>query len=131
MVPIQLPNFAERAPMLKTVASVAQIRTRDRFETMLVVELRCKFVGDAFEMDETIVARGCDRLLISMHGVRHSPFDACDLRRNEGMAIPKILWAVIRPTLMFCQLLFQRPGELLLSLGACLWVQYRQRQCKI
>src|SRR5262249_34071657 len=95
--PIELPDLAVGAPAEVAVASIAQIGVRDDLEAAVRVEARRELAGQRLVVDEAVLARRADRLLVQTFGIQLPALDARDLRADQRRAIPEVRWAARRP----------------------------------
>ena len=85
------------------------------FETKRQAVLRSQFMGQALVLDEAVLARQMDRLLIQTQGVGVSLFDAGDLGRYQRVLVGECRGIIFGP---FAQLLLVRPSGVHATLAA-------------
>src|SRR3990172_3721187 len=76
---------------------LSKIGARRQVEASRPVELRGPLVGDGFVLDEAVVARRLDGLLVEVLGVEHAGLDASELGGHEGVAVEEVLRAALGP----------------------------------
>src|ERR1700733_9655565 len=96
---VELPYLSVGAPTPIAVARLAQVDVRELVEPARPVEARGHFVGDRFVVDEAIVTRRTDRLLVQVLGIEHPAFEAGEFGADQRGAVFEILRAVVRPDL--------------------------------
>src|SRR5258705_4531403 len=84
---IKLLYLAERAPAAIAVPRVTQVRIADRRETACQIIARRQLVGKRFILDEAMLASRLNGVLIQMHRIGVSPFDAGDLGRHDSVLV--------------------------------------------
>src|SRR4029077_20524598 len=74
-------------------------RLGDRLKTARRVKPGGEFVSHAFVLNEAVLPRRTDGLLIQALGVQLPSFDAGDLGADQRRAVSKILGAILRPSI--------------------------------
>src|SRR5580698_11430326 len=94
---VELPYFSVGAPTGVAVARVAEMRVSGRFETARQIVLRRQLVGEAFVLNEAVVARQMDSLLVETQGVAVSLFQTGDLSQYQRVLVAESRWIVFGP----------------------------------
>src|SRR5258708_18927030 len=79
---VELLHLPMRAPAVVAVPRVAEIGVAVRLEAARQVEARGNLMCQAFVLDEAVLASRLNRLLVQLHRVEGTAFEAGDLRRN-------------------------------------------------
>ena len=75
------------APTVVAVPRVAEIGVARGFDTARQVVLRSQFVGQALVLNEAVLARRMDSLLVQTQGIGVSLFDAGNLRQYQRVLV--------------------------------------------
>src|SRR5215813_9799283 len=97
MEAIELAQLAVGIPAQIAAAGVPQIELRDLLEAAPRIEARGQFIGQSFVLNEALLARGADGLLVESLGFQLAAFEAGDLGADQRRAGLEILGAVLRP----------------------------------
>src|SRR6266700_6330016 len=84
---VELLHLADGAPTVVAVARVAEIKIACGFDTARQVVLRNQFVGEAFVLNEPILARQMDSILVKTQGVGVSLFKSGKLGRYKRVLV--------------------------------------------
>src|SRR5882724_12791715 len=104
----ELSHLADGTPTEIAIACVAKVGIRDLLKATRRVEPGGDFVREALVLDETMLARQLDRLLVEAHRVEVAAFDASHLCRHQGVFIKKCLWTALCPFSQLLQRLRER-----------------------
>src|SRR5262245_65896869 len=88
---LELPDLALSAPLPEGVPSVSQVGPRDPIEPASPVEVRGDLEGERLVVDEAVVARRTNGLLVELHRIGVTSLDARDLGGYQGSAVAEIL----------------------------------------
>src|SRR5262249_3774509 len=95
--PIELPHLSVGAPSKITLSCVSQVKVRDLLESACRVKVRGQLVGKRRIMDEAIISRRADSLLIQLLGIERTAFDPGDLGANKRGAIFEVFRTIALP----------------------------------
>ena len=94
-----MPHLAGCSPTDVAVAGVSKICVCARLISAGEIELRSKLVRNALVLNEAVLARRSDGLLIEALGLQFPAFDAGYLGADQCRAVLEILGALLRPGL--------------------------------
>ena len=95
---VELLYLSVGAPTVVAVPRVAEIGVARGFDTARQVVLRRQFVGQALVLNEAVLARQMDSLLVQTQCIGVSLFDAGDLGQNQRVLVGESRWINFRPT---------------------------------
>src|SRR5262245_21047282 len=95
----ELPDLAIRAPLPVSGPRVSQIRLRNPVEAVGRIEPRGEFQGKGFVMDEAVLARRTDRVLVQLRGVTLPAFDPRPFSGDQGGTVLEICRTMLGPEL--------------------------------
>src|SRR5262245_65492645 len=87
---LELPDFPLSAPLPVPRPSVPHVRFRDPVEAIGCVELRGPFQGEGLVVDEAVLARRTDRVLVQLRGVALPAFDPRPVGGDQRGTLPEI-----------------------------------------
>ncbi len=125
---VELLHLAVRTPAVVAVPRVAKMGVARRFQTVRQAVLRRQFVGQPLVLNEAVLTRQMDCLLVKLQGIGVSLIEAGDLSRHQSVLVAEGRWIVVGP---LAQLLpvrrqeFAPPG---LLVGGCILIERRHRQ---
>ncbi len=125
---VELRHFAERAPAVVAVPRVAEIRVGDGLEAACRVEPRGHLVGEALILNEAVLARQQDGLLVVAHGLEVPPFEAGDLSQHQRVLIGEGRRIVFGPLAQLFPVLRQEFAPPLLFVGRGVLIACRHCQ---
>src|ERR1700733_8160639 len=128
---VELPYLSVGAPTPIAVARMAQVDIRELVEPARPVEARSHFVGDRFVVDEAIVTRRTDRLLVQVLGIEHPAFEAGEFGADQRGAVFEILRAVVRTDLQLPVMRSQSVEVVLPLDGGCRVATAGPDQCVV
>ena len=96
---LELPDLSIGAPLPVAGPRVSQVGLRDPVEATCRVELRGELQGKGFVMDEAVLARRADGLLVKPRGVAVPPFNPRHLRGHQRGTVLEVLRTVPSPEL--------------------------------
>ena len=94
---VELLHLSVGAPTVVAVPRGAQMGVASRFEAARQVVLRRQFVGESLVLDEAVLARRMDSLLVETQGIGVSLFDAGDLGQYQRVLVGEGGWIVFGP----------------------------------
>ncbi|MNS81250.1 hypothetical protein D3C72_1149600 [compost metagenome] len=107
MLCLELAGLPIRPPTQVAVVGVPQIRPRDLLKAARRVETGREFVRQGFDVEEAVVARHADGLLVAVFRIDVAAFDAGDLGGHERGVAGEVLGAEIRPDPQFTMMVGQ------------------------
>ena len=125
---VELLYFSVGAPTVVAVPRVAEIGVAGGFDTARQAVLRRQFVGQAFVLNEAVLARRMDSLLIQTQGIGVSLFDAGDLGQYQRVLVGERRRIVFGPLAQLFPVLPQEFAPRLLLIGRRGLVERRHRQ---
>ena len=125
---VQLPYLAISAPSRVTVSGTLQIKMRDVVEAPRRVESRGQLVRQSFVLDEALLARRPNGLLIQTFGLQFPALQASHLRAYQRGSVCEILRTVLRPQRKALVMLGQRSGMLPSLIRSCRIRRGRSRE---
>src|SRR5262245_54886413 len=96
---LELTDLAVGAPLPVAVASVSPTGSRDPLQATTLVEARGDLEAESLVVDEAVVARGANGLLVQPSRVGIATLDARDLRGDQKRPIFEVFGAVPGPRL--------------------------------
>src|SRR5260370_41872257 len=84
---VELLYFSVGAPMVVAVPRIPEMGVAGRFETARQVVLRRQFVGQALVLNEAVLTRQMNSLLVKTQGLSVSLFEAGDLGQNQRVFV--------------------------------------------
>ena len=97
MEPIELSHLPVGLPAQVAAPGVAQIELLDLLKAAHRIEARRQFISQGFVLNEALVTRRPDGLLVEPFGIQLPAFEAGDLGPHEGGAVLEGFGAVRRP----------------------------------
>src|SRR5262244_2084443 len=94
---VELPHFSVGSPTNIALASVPQVRIRDRVQAAGRVEARRNLASERLDMDEAVGAGRADRLFVELLVIERATFDARELRTDQRGAVFEVCRAVLGP----------------------------------
>src|SRR5262247_333585 len=98
---LELPDFSLSAPLPVPRPSVPHVRFRDPVEAIGSVELRGQFQGKGFVVDEAVLARRTNRVLVQLRGVALPAFDPRQFGGDQRGTVLEICRTMPGPELEF------------------------------
>ena len=124
---VELLYFSVGAPTVIAVPRVAEMGVAGRFQTLRQAVLRRQFVGEALVLNEAVLARQMDRLLIQTQCVGVPFFDAGDLGQNQRVLVGESRWVVFGPLAQLFLVRRQEFAPRLLLIGPRGFIERRHR----
>ncbi len=112
---VELLHFAASAPPQVAGACVTEIGPAERLQAAFEKKSACDFVGHSFILDEAVVARGADGLIIEAHRVTVPAIDTSEFGRYQGVLVRKGGRIVIGPFPKLLDVCAERLAPLALS----------------
>ena len=128
---VELLHLTERAPAVVAVTGAAKIGVADRFDAAGQVVSRRDFMGQALILHEAVFTRQMDSLLVQLHGVGVSLFEAGDLGRDQCVLVGERRWIVFGPLAQLFPMRQQEVAPGLLLVGRRVLIACRRRHCGI
>ena len=125
---IKLLHLAQCAPALVAVPGVAQICVGNRLEAAGAVESRGNLMRQRLVLYEAVFASRCNGLLVQVHRVGVSPFEASDLGQNQGVLVGEGRRIVFGPLAQLFPMRRQEFAPLLLPAVRSVPIACRRRQ---
>src|SRR5712671_6721209 len=107
---VELSHFGVGSPSLVAVPSFSEVEIRECFEAPRRMEPRGQLIRQSFVLEEALLARGPNGLLIQTFGLQFPAFQASNLRANQRRSVCEILWTVLRPEREALVMFGQCPG---------------------
>src|SRR5712671_162467 len=107
---VELSHFGVGSPSLVAVPSFSEVEIRECFEAPRRMEPRGQLIRQSFVLEEALLARGPNGLLIQAFGLQFPAFQASNLRANQRGPVCEIFRTVLRPEREALVMLGQRPG---------------------
>ena len=95
---LELLHLAVCSPAHIAGPRLAEVELGELLVSSRAVEFRRQLVGEGLVLDEAVIARRADGLLVEALGVELPAFDACDLSADEGGAVLRSSPGNCRPT---------------------------------
>src|SRR5262245_6643880 len=89
----ELPDLSLGAPLPKGVASVSHVGPGDAVEPSRPVEAPGRVESESLGVDETVVARRANGLLVELYRVGLTSLDSRDLGGHQGSPVREVLGA--------------------------------------
>ena len=124
----ELPHLAGRAPAKIAAPRLPQIRVGESLEAACRVEPRGHLMGQALVLHETVLARRSNGLLVQMHCIGVSPFEAGDLGQHQRVLVGESRWIVVGPLAQLLPVRRQEFAPSLLLVSSSVLVECRHRQ---
>src|SRR6202171_6807640 len=84
---VELLHLAVRTPAVVAVPRVAKMGEARRFQTVRQAVLRRQFVGQPLVLNEAVLTRQMDCLLVKPQGIGVSLIEAGDLSRHQSVLV--------------------------------------------
>src|SRR5229473_1529024 len=94
---VELVHLAEGAPTVVAVPRASEIGVAGRFDAARQLVPRRQLMGQALVLDEAVLTRQVDSLLVQTHGIGVSIFEARDLGRYQLVLVGESRWIVFGP----------------------------------
>lgn len=89
---VELPYFAERAPLEIAVSGVPQIKVRNLPEASRRIKPRGYLMGQRLVLYKAVLVGGSNSLFVQPHRIQAPAFEAGDLDRHQGVFVAKRRW---------------------------------------
>ena len=106
----------------------AQVEIRERLEATRRIEPRGQLIRQSFVLDEALLARRPDGLLVETFGLQFPAFQARNLRADQRGSVCEVLRTVLRPEREALVMFGQRPGMLPSLVRSCRIRRGRSRE---
>src|SRR5439155_24333065 len=113
---VELCDLGDGSPAGVAVAGLVQIGFCHLFETATAAESSRQFAGERLVLEEAAIRGRTDCLLVQLHGLDFSSFEACPFRRDQRVFMRERRRAALRPPLKRRQVCNEVLAKLCLSL---------------
>ena len=124
----ELPHFAVGSPSLVAVPSSSKVEIRECVEATRRMEARGQLVRQSFILDEALLARCPNGLLIQTFGLEFPAVQASNLRAYQRGSVCEVLRTVLRPEREALVMFGQRPAMLPSLVRSCRIRRGRSRE---
>ena len=126
-----MPDLGVGAPQRIASVCVAEVGIAVLLKATVQIEATGQLVGERLVLDEAVLPRRADGLLVETHGLQILAVDTRHFGRQQGVAILEVRRTMVRPPPMPAQLLAEGLPERVLPGGGRPWIECGQRQATV